>query len=299
MVIRLIKDKLQKTRDYMHQQLGRLLAKGSIVDPEILASLEAVLIQADLGVDITYTIVERIQKEKCISNEEEVFSIVRQKLLDILNETVSVQLNKNQKGPTVIFILGVNGSGKTTAIAKLAHRFREEGGKVLLAAADTFRAAAIEQLDVWARRLDVDVIKHVYGADPSAVAYDAVNAAVKRSMDFLIIDTAGRFHTKTELVEELKKMNRTINKVYPGAPHERLLVIDATTGQNGLVQAREFHRELNLTGIIVTKLDGTAKGGVLVGIQKELKVPVKFIGIGQELTDIEEFDAESYVEAII
>ena len=299
MVIRLIKDKLQKTRDYMHQQLGRLLVKSNIVGPEILSELEAVLIQSDLGVDITYTILERIQKEKYINNEEEIFSIVRQELLDILKETVSIQLNKNQKGPTVIFILGVNGSGKTTAIAKLAHKFREEGSKVLLAAADTFRAAAIEQLDIWAQRLNIDVIKHGYGADPSAVAYDAVNAAVNRNIDFLIIDTAGRFHTKTELVEELKKIDRTINKLYPGAPHERLLVVDATTGQNGLVQAREFHRELNLTGIIITKLDGTAKGGVLVGIQKELRIPVKFIGIGQELTDIEEFDPKSYVEAII
>lgn len=302
MVIKLIKDRLEKTRNYLHQQLGRLVAKGNILEPELFSELEAVLIQADLGVNITGAILGQIQKEKSVSNEEEVFSIVRQELLGILKEKgvpESVQLNKNPKGPTIILILGANGSGKTTVIAKLAHKFKVAGSKVLLAAADTFRAAAIEQLEVWAQRLDVDVVKHVYGADPSAVAYDAVSAAVSRGMDFLIIDTAGRFHTKTILVEELKKIDRTINKRYPGAPHEKLLVIDATTGQNALVQAREFHQELNLTGIVVTKLDGTAKGGVLVGIQKELGVPVKFIGIGQELTDLQEFDPQSYVEAVV
>lgn len=302
MVVSLIKNKLQKTRDYLHERLGRLVAKGNILDQELFLELEAILIQADLGVNITGTILEQIQKEKHVSNEEEVFSIVRRQLMEILKEKGiegSVRLNKNTEGTTIILILGVNGSGKTTVIARLAHRLKTAGNKVLLAAADTFRAAAIEQLEIWGQRLGADVIKHIYGADPSAVAYDAVSAAVSRNMDYLIIDTAGRFHTKTELVEELKKIGRTINKRYPGAPHERLLVVDATTGQNGLVQAREFHEALNLTGIIVTKLDGTAKGGVLVGIQKELGVPVKFIGIGQELTDFEEFDPQSYVEAII
>lgn len=261
-------------------------------DKSTISELEAILIQADLGVKVSSEIIKEIEKKK-----GDVFSVTRNVLLNMLDKPVG--LYKNSDGPTVILVLGVNGTGKTTTIAKLAYRFKKEGKGVLLAAGDTFRAAAIEQLEVWANRLGVDMVKHVYKADPSAVCYDALKAATSRNIDYLIIDTAGRFHTKTDLVDELKKIDRTLRKQCLGAPHERLLVIDATTGQNGLIQARQFHEVLGLTGIIVTKLDGTAKGGIIVNIQRELGIPIKFIGIGQELTDLQEFDPVSYVSAIV
>lgn len=299
MVINLIRDRLKKTRDFLHQKLAQVLDRGSLLNPEIYSEVEAILIEADLGVGITDGILLAIQDEKNRRSEEDVYSIVRRELLDILKENSVRQLNKEAEGPTVILVLGVNGAGKTTAIAKLGYKLKNEGHKVLFAAADTRRAGAIEQLQIWADRLNVDVITHRYGADPAAVAFDAVDAAQKRRMDFLIIDTAGRFHTKNDLVEELKKIDRTINKRYPGAPHEKLIVIDANCGRNALAQAREFHTALSLTGIIATKLDGTAKAGALVGIQKELGIPVKFVGVGQELTDLLEFNPEDYVNAII
>lgn len=301
MVIGLIKDKLFKTRQYLREQLGKFTGK-SILDELLITELESALIQADLGIEVSNLIIKEIEKRSRRGGlkEEEINLIVRDILLNILTRDSSqTVLNKNENGPTVILTLGVNGTGKTTTIAKLAFRFKQENKKVLLAAGDTFRAAAIEQLEVWADRVGVDVIKHVYKADPSAVSFDALRAAQSRGMDYLIIDTAGRFHAKTELVDELKKINRTLNKNCPGAPHEKLLIIDATTGQNGLIQARQFHETLNLTGIIVTKLDGTAKGGIIVNIEKELGIPIKFIGIGQELTDLEVFDPVKYVEAII
>lgn len=292
MIVNLILNKLSKTRAYLREQLGRF----SVIDKSMLNELEAVLIQADLGLEVSNMIIKEVERRRVLEKED-IYSITRESLINMLKKQTGV--HKNPDGPTVILILGVNGTGKTTTIAKLAYRFKMEGKKVLLAAGDTFRAAAIEQLEVWAGRVGVDVVKHVYKADPSAVCYDALKAAISRNMDYLIIDTAGRFHTKIELVDELKKINRTLNKHYPGAPHERLLIIDATTGQNGLIQARQFHDAINLTGIIITKLDGTAKGGILVNIQRELNIPVKFIGIGQELTDLQEFDPVSYVQAIV
>lgn len=312
MVVKLLKDKLSKTRNYLHKQIGNLFDRSNTINPELISELEAILIQADLGVSITDYILEHIQKQKGVIEKEAVFSVVRNKLLNILEkdriqkQTTLIQplhagagLNKNPHGVTVILVLGVNGSGKTTTIAKLAYKLKENGEKVLLAAADTFRAAAIEQLDIWAKRIDIDIIKNTHGTDPSAVTYDAVDAAIKRDVDFLIIDTAGRFHNKTELIEELKKIDRTINKKTGEAPSEKLLIIDATCGQNALSQARQFHEAVNLTGIIVTKLDGTAKGGILVSIEKDLGIPVKFIGAGQELSDLEIFDPQKYIDAII
>lgn len=301
MIIELIKDKLSKTRQYLQEQLAKFAGKDTL-DKSLLADLEAILIQADLGVDVSNLIIKEIEK-RSRSNElgkEEINSIVRNVLLNMLKKDSSqTALNKSLNGPTVILTIGVNGTGKTTTIAKLAYKFKQEGKKVLLAAGDTFRAAAIEQLEVWADRVGVDVVKHVYKADPSAVSFDALKAAISRRMDYLIIDTAGRFHTKTELMDELKKIDRTLNKQCQGAPHEKLLIMDATTGQNGLIQARQFHEAINLTGIVVTKLDGTAKGGIIVNIQKELEIPIKLIGIGQGLADLQEFNPIDYINAII
>lgn len=295
---RLIKERLSKTRDYLRQRLGRFLIAGKKVDPELLEEIEATLIQADMGSEITDLIVKRIQREGLV--KEGAFRVVKETLLEILQrQKGKVPLNKNQTGPTVILVLGVNGTGKTTTIAKLAYRLKAQGNRVLLAAADTFRAAAIEQLEFWGKRIGVDVIKHLHGADPSAVCFDAVKAALSRRVDYLIVDTAGRFHTKMELVDELKKINRTIGKCSPGAPQERLLVIDANTGGNGLIQAQQFNEALSLTGLVVAKLDGTAKGGILVSIQDKLGIPVKFIAIGQGLDDLEEFDPANYLEAIL
>lgn len=288
-----IQEKLAKTRAYLRE----LLSRFSSVDESVLNELEGILIQADLGIEVSGAIIKEISKKRGLDREQ-VYSITRSVLLGMFKKD-KMGLTKNPDGPTVILIVGVNGTGKTTTIAKLAYRFKEEGKKVLLAAGDTFRAGSIEQLEMWAKRVGVDVVKHVYKADPSAVCFDALKAAINRKMDYLIIDTAGRFHTKVELVDELKKIDRTLGKHYPGAPHERLLIIDATTGQNGLVQAREFHSAIDLTGIIVTKLDGTAKGGILVNIHRQLGLPIKFIGIGQELNDLQEFDPVIYVQAII
>lgn len=297
-MVNIFLDKLSKTKLFLREQIGRLIGLNTF-SKTALEEIEAVLIQADLGLEISNLVIKEIEKIKPSDNEG-LYSVTRNVLLNILEKnSEETQLNTSPAGPVVILILGVNGTGKTTTIAKLAYKLRKENKKVLLAAADTFRAAAIEQLEILANRAGVDIIKNVYKSDASAVAYDAVKAAISRSMDYLIIDTAGRFHTKHELVDELKKIERTINKNLPGAPHEKLLVLDANTGQNALVQARQFHEALNLTGIIVTKLDGTAKGGIIVNIQKELNIPVKFIGIGQDLNDLEKFDPKTYVEAII
>jgi len=298
MVIKSIKNSLYKMRGHLRSQLEKIIPETGILTPELMQELEAALIQADIGIETTDKILQYIKNQKNIGRKD-IFSIVRRYLLEILNEQPLVKLNENTSGPTIILILGVNGSGKTTTIAKLAYRFKQSGKNILMAAADTFRAAAIEQLEIWAQKLGIDVIKHSYGADPSAVSYDAVDAAINRNMDYLLIDTAGRFHTKIDLVEQLKKINRTINKRCPGAPHEKLLIIDGQTGQNSLLQAQKFNEALGITGIIVTKLDGTAKGGALISIQKKLKVPVKFIGTGQELNTLEKFNPSAYAEAII
>ena len=298
MVINLIHNKLSRTRYFLHQQLA-VLSGRAVIDEVMLDELESVLVQADLGIGLAEKIIRIVQRDKKVEKGK-LYDIIRDELYRILTAGDREKaLFKNPDGPTIILVLGVNGAGKTTTIAKLAHRFKKAGEKVLLAAGDTFRAAAIEQLEIWAGKTEADLVKHNYRADPSAVVYDALKAACARKMDYLIIDTAGRFHNKIELVDELRKIDRTINKYYPGAPHEKLLVLDASTGQNGLIQAKSFDDALNLTGIIAAKLDGTAKGGILVGIQKELGIPVKFIGIGQDLDDLEEFNPREFVDAII
>lgn len=298
MIVNFILNKLSKTRTFLREQFERVIGSRAL-DEETLSELEAILIQADLGVEVSASIIKEIKKQNP-KNKEDVFSVTRNTLLDMIkNNSGPIKLYKNPNGPTVILTLGVNGTGKTTTIAKLAYKLKNEGSKVLLAAGDTFRAAAIEQLEHWSDKTGVEIIKHIYKADPSAVAYDAMKAAITRSIDYLIIDTAGRFHTKTDLMDELKKIKRTLDKIYPGAPHEKIMILDANTGQNGLIQAKEFNEALGLTGIIVTKLDGTAKGGIIVNICRELSIPIKFIGVGQELTDFQPFDPKSYIEAII
>jgi fused signal recognition particle receptor len=258
--------------------------------------LEASFIRTDLGVEMTTRIIERLREREAwsLTGIGDVIKLAREEILRILpakSEPIAPVAAK----PKVILIVGVNGTGKTTSTAKLAQHFRKAGHTVLLAAADTFRAAAIEQLGVWAERLGLEMIRGQYGADPAALCYDAYQTAQKRNFEFLICDTAGRVHTKTNLMSELRKMKRTLAKQDPGAPHEILLVIDATTGSNALSQAREFHQALGLTGLIVTKLDGSGKGGIVVAIQDELGIPTRFVGTGERLEDFKEFDGRDFV----
>lgn len=264
--------------------------------------MEEILIEADLGVDTTFAILDAMRilsKEKRIEDSEGLLALLREELVRCLEPgNHSIDLDASE-GVHVVLIAGVNGSGKTTTIGKLAARFKGEGRTVLLGAADTFRAAATEQLTVWSERVDVPIVKHQHGADPAAVAYDAAESALSKGVDCLIIDTAGRLHTKANLMEELKKIQRVIGKRIPGAPHDVLLVLDSTTGQNALQQARVFTEALDVTGIILTKLDGTAKGGIALAIQKELGIPIKFIGIGEGMDDLQPFVARDFVDALL
>lgn len=290
---------LAKTRASLISNLSRLV-RGRKLDDEFYEELEDILIQSDIGIDAVMEMVTEIREEasvKRISDSEEIFPLIQQKIEAILKED-GADLQLAGVPPTVIMVVGVNGVGKTTSIAKLAYQFKQENKKILLAAADTFRAAAAEQLELWAQRVGVQIISHQEGADPAAVTYDALKAAISRNMDVLIVDTAGRFHNKKNLMEEVKKIKRVIEKELPGAPHEVLLVLDATTGQNAIFQARSFNQMLDVTGIILTKLDGTAKGGIVVSIAKELNIPVKFIGLGEKIDDLQRFDAGEFATAL-
>jgi len=298
-VVSRLKEGLTKTRVGLMSRLQQLVNRKAL-DEEFFEELEDALIQADMGIDTVLEIIDKVRQEASrgkINDSEGIFWLIQKKIEKILKQSNGkVQLNAN--GPTVIMIVGVNGVGKTTSIAKLAHRFKLEGQKVLLAAADTFRAAAADQLEMWAQRIGIQVIKHQEGADPAAVAFDALRAAQSRSADILIVDTAGRFQNKKNLMEEVKKIKRTIKKELPGAPHEILLVLDATMGQNAISQARVFNEALDVTGIILAKLDGTAKGGIVVSIARELGIPVKFVGIGEKVDDLQEFNAEEFAAAL-
>jgi fused signal recognition particle receptor len=291
---------LGKTHRQLVHNLERLFRGQRVLSPQILEEVEEILISSDLGVNTTQLIIDDIQQQlgrQQLRDYESVKRAIQDRLLQVLDSDGG-GLSLGATSPLVIMVLGVNGVGKTTTIGKLAHRYQRQGRKVLLAAADTFRAAAVEQLQVWGQRVGVGVIGHQPGSDPSAVAYDALAAAQARNMDLLIIDTAGRLHTKKNLMEELKKMKRVLGRCMPGAPHETLLVVDAATGQNAVAQARQFHQELELTGLVLTKLDGTAKGGVVVGIVNELGLPVKLIGVGEGLEDLQDFDAREFVSAL-
>ena len=259
--------------------------------------LEETLITSDIGVKTSWLIINSIKDGLKGYNADELKACLREAIFNILKDCQK-PLEINTK-PFIIMVLGVNGVGKTTTIGKLASRFASEGKKVLLGAGDTFRAAAIEQLEIWARKTGCDIIKQEQGGDPAAVAFDAVKAAVARDVDIVILDTAGRLHTKVNLMEELKKVKRVIAREIPGAPHEALLVLDASTGQNAVNQARMFNETAGVTGIVLTKLDGTAKGGIIVAIANELKIPIRFVGVGEGIEDLREFDAREFVEAMI
>jgi fused signal recognition particle receptor len=292
-----IRSGLAKTKGVFAGVFDLLRGKGK-VDQAFLDELEKRLYLADVGTQATTQIVERVRqafRDKEITGEVEAF--VQQQLRELLgNEDRSIRWSATR--PTVILIAGVNGSGKTTSIAKLAKYLQDQGKKVLLAACDTFRAAAVEQLTVWAQRLGCDIVKQQQGANPAAVAFDACERAKARGYDVLIVDTAGRLHTQTHLMKELEKIHNVVARQIPGAPHEVLLVLDATTGQNALAQAEQFSKSVHCTGIILTKLDGTAKGGAIFAIKQKLGLPVKFVGVGEQLDDLEPFDPETFVAAL-
>jgi fused signal recognition particle receptor len=292
-----IKQGLAKTRSVFSGVASLFRLKGR-VDKDFLTQLEERLYLADVGTGTTAAIVDRVRQaflDKEITGDVETF--VRQQLKEQLSGPAEA-IHWSTSGPTVIMIAGVNGSGKTTSIAKLAHRFMKEGKKVMVAACDTFRAAAVEQLTIWSERLGCDIVKSHQGSDPASVAHDACEKAKARNFDVLIVDTAGRLHTQTHLMRELEKIHRIVTKLIPGAPHEVLLVLDATTGQNAITQAEQFKKTVQCTGIILAKLDGTAKGGAIFAIKQKLGLPVRFIGVGEKLEDLEPFDPDAYVEAL-
>jgi fused signal recognition particle receptor len=304
-----LKASVSKTKAALSETVDTIFLGEKKVDPALLKQLETALISADLGVSTTREILDAVREKldrDALADASQLKNEIKSHIVRILNASAAsktlqpgvVAGSPNGKGPRVIFIVGVNGAGKTTSIGKLANRLRKEGLSVILCAADTFRAAAVEQLEIWAQRNGIEVIKQKSGADPAAVVYDAVAAAKARSSDAVIVDTAGRLHTKLNLMAELEKMKRTAAKVIPGAPHDILLVLDATTGQNGLAQAREFTSTVGVTGIILTKLDGTAKGGIVVAISRELALPIRFVGTGEQINDLVPFDAEIYVNSL-
>ena len=291
---------LKKTREKIGSGLSRLFGGGRQLDDDFLEELEEVLYTSDLG-PTGSAIVEEIQeayKKKRIESVDQVRDHLRSALLERI-VAARGELQRAANGPTVILVAGVNGSGKTTSIAKLAHHLKSRGDKVLLCASDTFRAAAVEQLTLWSERIGCDIVKQATGADPAAVAFDASAAAVARDIDWLIVDTAGRLHTQKNLMRELEKIVQVIRKQIPDAPHETLLVLDSTTGQNAIRQAAEFRQVCPVSGLILAKLDGTAKGGAVFGIQAEIDVPVKFVGLGEQIDDLEAFDPEQFVDGVL
>lgn len=295
-----LKDSLNKTRQGFVEKIDVLIHRGRAIDEDLYEELEEILVQADVGVNTAMELVERTRrtvKERRLDDAGELKAILKEHIRDMLG-TETAPLSISDESPTVMMVVGVNGVGKTTTIGKMAHQFKAGGMKVLIGAADTFRAAAIDQLEVWSERVGVDLIKHREGADPAAVAFDSLQAAKARHADLLIIDTAGRLHTKTNLMEELKKISRVLNREIAGAPHEVLLVLDATTGQNAVNQAKLFGEAVGVTGIALTKLDGSAKGGIVIAIKQALDIPVKLIGIGEGMEDLRPFSPDDFVEAL-
>jgi fused signal recognition particle receptor len=317
-----LKASVSKTKAALSESVENIFLGERKIDPALLKKLETALLSADLGVKPTREILDAVREKldrNALSDASQLKREIKSHIVRILTMndgkalgnaggiatgsraptlTQNLASSTNGSGPRVIFIVGVNGAGKTTSIGKLANRLRQEGLSVVLCAADTFRAAAVEQLEIWAQRNGIDVIKQKSGADPAAVVFDAVTAAKARGADAVIVDTAGRLHTKSNLMAELEKMKRTAAKIVPGAPHDVLLVLDATTGQNGLNQAREFWGHAGVTGIVLTKLDGTAKGGIVVAIARELNLPIRFVGTGEKIDDLVPFDAQTYVHSL-
>jgi fused signal recognition particle receptor len=290
---------LQKTHSKLVHEIKRIVTRSPKLDAATLEELEAALIGADLGTEMTTQIVGAVKREYETQGSTglNVFAVAEREVAESLSAN-QPELRRAPSGLTVVSIVGVNGTGKTTTAAKLAHLVQSRGQSALLAACDTFRAAAIEQIKLWGQRLKVEVVAGAYGADAASVAHDAVTAALARKIDYLFIDTAGRLHTKHNLMQELKKLHRVMGKQLAGAPHEVLLVLDATTGMNALNQAREFNKTVPLTGLIVTKLDGTSKGGMVVAIQRELGLPIKFVGLGEQADDLQPFDAKQFAGAL-
>jgi fused signal recognition particle receptor len=304
-----LKESVTKTRTELAAQVEQILTGNRPVDPELLKHLETALLSADIGVRTTKEVLATLRQqvnEHKLTETAELKKELKRQIVKILQAPAAhsegngtgVSPEMSKVTPRVIFVVGVNGTGKTTTIGKLTNRLKKEGASVVLCAADTFRAAAIEQLEVWAHRSGVEVIKQKPGADPSAVVFDAISSARAHSADVVIVDTAGRLHTKSNLMAELDKMKRTAAKIVPGAPHDVLLVLDATTGQNGLNQAREFWSHAGVTGIVLTKLDGTAKGGIVIAIARELNLPIRFVGTGEKIDDLVPFDAQTYVNSL-
>jgi len=296
-----IKAAVKQTKENFTEQIQDLVEGQKEIDADMLEQLEAIMIGADIGVattnDILKTIKDRMSR-KTLQDPKELRGAIKEELRKILTVNYKPPKEIAEGEPFVILIVGVNGVGKTTTIGKLAHRFQADHKKVMLCAADTFRAAAIEQLEIWANRANVPMVKQKANADPSAVLFDALQSAKAKKIDYVIADTAGRLHTKHNLMAELEKMTRIAGREVPGAPHEVLLVIDATTGQNGLAQAREFTKSAGVTGLVLTKLDGTAKGGVVTAIAKELRLPIRFVGVGEKMDDLIEFSADDFVESL-
>ncbi|PYZ97990.1 signal recognition particle-docking protein FtsY [Alteribacter lacisalsi] len=296
------KDGLSKTRDSFVGQMNELVKDYRKVDEEFFEELEDILISADVGVNTVMQLIDELKDEarrRNISQAEDIQPVISEKLAEMLQkEEDESELNMQKNAMTVILFVGVNGVGKTTTIGKMAHKFREEGKKVVLAAGDTFRAGAIEQLEVWGERAGVDVVKQQAGSDPAAVMYDAVQSAKSKGADVLLCDTAGRLQNKVNLMNELEKVKRVISREIPDAPHEVLLVLDATTGQNAMSQAKTFSKSTDVSGIVLTKLDGTAKGGIVLAIRNELDIPVKFVGLGEGMDDLQQFQADQYVHGL-
>ena len=295
-----LKQGLEKTRKSFTEKIEQVIIGYASIEEELLDDLEEALISADVGVKTSMALMEDVRrgiKKKEINSPADLRPFLERRISELLTAG-SDESRMAESGPTVLLVIGVNGVGKTTTIGKLGNYYKQQGKSVILAAADTFRAAAIDELEIWGQRIDAQVIKHEEGSDPASVAFDAVNAAKARNADVLIIDTAGRLHTKSNLMEELKKINRVIQREIPAAPHETLLVLDATTGQNAINQADLFSKAAPISGVVLTKLDGTAKGGVVVGIKAELKMPVKWIGVGEGVDDLRPFNAEDFAQAL-
>ncbi len=293
-----LKAGLKKTKDALFGKVHDVLSNFVRVDEDMLDELEELLIEADVGVGATEEIMDELRvriKDGRIKEKEDVMAALQEMLTDMIGEGGALNLSTT---PSVILVIGVNGAGKTTSIGKISNRLRAQGKKVVVAAADTFRAAAIDQLQVWCDRAKVEMVRQNEGSDPAAVVYDAISYAKKKQADVLIIDTAGRLHNKTNLMNELAKINRVIDRELPGAARENLLVLDATTGQNAIMQAKEFGKAANITGLTLNKLDGTAKGGIVLSIKRELGIPVKFIGVGEKIDDMQEFVAAEFIKAL-
>ena len=289
-----------RTREQLTERMDDVLLGKKEIDPQVFSDLEAVLLASDLGLDTTTEVLHRLRdraQRKDLADVAALRAALRDELASLLRSLTTQQQSPNGK-PHVVFLVGVNGTGKTTTVAKLARRWQSDGRRVILCAADTFRAAASEQLEIWAERLGAELLRQKPGADPAAVVHDAVSAARSRAADLVLVDTAGRLHTKSNLMAELEKMKRVAGRLVEGAPHAILLVLDATTGQNGLAQARRFTESVGVTGIVLTKLDGTAKGGVAIAIARELHIPIRYLGVGEQADDLLDFDPDAYVASL-